>query len=361
MAPLVAACVGAVQPSSAIATPRPSPAIPTVPAVSVPARSPQTSSDPDPSDAAYLAGLDADAFVDRAESRGLTCETYASEDPTSDTVWSCSGHLADGSELLMYAQGPDPMHLVYATAEVLGNGPVEDEIVTTNLAPLGSLYAGPDGPEVQAWLLGALPAAQRDGAAETDIAANHFRLTFHDNGPGTPSATYLLVAPQAPRPSIFGRDEGRPSGWLTFLDPNGAFSLAVPGQPVTTQAPVPTGPASPVADTVHEWTSSDKATTYAVKVTDYPPGVLSGYDASAILPLLAAEYLGSSRVEELTRATSDVGGHPGLDLIAVDPSGFTCARFVIVGDRLYVLSGTGLHECPGDMAALVGSFVITRE
>jgi len=355
MAPLVAACVDSVQPSPAMATPRPSPASPTVPAPSV-----QTPSDPDPSDAAYLAGLDADAFEARAESRGLSCETYASDDPSSDTVWSCTGHLADGSELLMYAQGPDPLHLVYATAEVLGNGPVEDEIVTSNLAPLGSFYAGPDGPEAHAWLLGALPAAQRNGAAETDIAANHLRLTFHDNGPGTASATYLLVVPQAPRPSIFGQDEGRPSGWLTFLDPNGTFSLALPGQPVATQAPVTTGLASPVADTVYQWTSSDKST-YAIRVTDYPRGVLSGDDASAILPLMAAEYLGSSHVEEPTHATTEVGGHPGLDLIAVDPSGFTCARFVIVGDRLYVLSGTSLHECPGDMAAFVGSFVITRE
>jgi hypothetical protein len=51
----------------------------------------------------------------------------------------------------------------------------------------------------QAWLLTALPAAQRDGAAETDIGANHFRLRFDDHGARTPSATYLLVMPLAAR------------------------------------------------------------------------------------------------------------------------------------------------------------------
>ena len=261
----------------------------------------------------------------------------------------------------MYAQGPDPSHLVYGTAEVLGNGPVEDEIVTASLGPLASFYAGSDGAEAQAWLLGALSAAQRNGAAETDIAGNHFRLTFQDNGPGTASATYLLVAPLAARPSIFGVDTGPLVGWTTFADPDGAFTLASPGRPVTNHAPVTKGPSDPVSDTIFSWTSSDEATTYGLRVTDFPPGSLSAEDASAILPLLAYESLATSETNVSAHATTYVGSHPGHDLIGSDPTGFTCGRVVIDGDRLYTLFGTSLHGCPEGMAGLAGSFVITGE
>ena len=288
----------------------------------------------------------------------LSCENYAAEDPSSDTVWYCHGQAADGSELLLYAQGPDPSHLVYATAEVLGNGPVEDEIVTTNLGSLASFYAGSEGSEAEAWLLAALPAAQRDGAAETDIAGNHFRLTFADNGPGTASATYLLVAPLTPRPSIFGEDKGPPAGWVTFADPDGTFSVALPGQPVTTSAPVAEGPYRPVSDSVSTWTSPDGATTYAIKVTDYPSGIMRSEDASANLRLVAYLHLDSSRVEVLEQATSYVGDYPGLDIVETDDPSVTCIRFVVVGDRAYTLSGTSLHGCPEDMAGFSGSLVV---
>jgi hypothetical protein len=186
LALLVSACDSAGQPRSANA--------PT--ASSAPGEALQLSS-ASPSDSGYLSGLDATAFTAAAETRGLSCDEYSSDDQPSQRVWSCTGDAADGSELLMGAQGPDRTRLVFATAEVLGSGPVEDEIVLQFLGPISSLFAGADGVRAQAWLLTALPDAQRDGAAETDIGANHFRLRFDDNGPGTPSATYLLVMPLA--------------------------------------------------------------------------------------------------------------------------------------------------------------------
>jgi hypothetical protein len=186
LALLGSACSGAGQPGSANVTPTASPA---------PGETTKIWSATVASDSGYLAGLDATAFTAEAEAHGLSCDEYSSDDQPSQRVWSCTGHAADGSELLMGAQRPDRGRLVFATAEVLGSGPVEDEIILQFLGPISSLFAGADGARAQAWLLTALPDAQRDGAAETDIGANHFRLRFDDNGAGTPSATYLLVMP----------------------------------------------------------------------------------------------------------------------------------------------------------------------
>jgi hypothetical protein len=183
---LVSACGGTVQPSGATATLSPS---------AIVGGSAETSSVPMASDSGYLSGLDATAFTAEAEKRGLSCDQYPSEDQPPQQVWSCSGHAADGSELLMGAHGPDRTRIVVATAEVLGNKPVTDETVLQFLGPISTLYAGADGARAQAWLLAALPEAQRDGYVETDIGSNHFRLRFQDNGAGTPSATYLLVMP----------------------------------------------------------------------------------------------------------------------------------------------------------------------
>jgi hypothetical protein len=59
---------------------------------------------------------------------------------------------------------------------------------------------------------------------------------------------------------------------------------------------------------------------------------------------------------------SGVYDQPGLELgcgIALPLVTLTALvgiRFVIVGDRLYVLGGTATHQCPSDMAGFVGSF-----
>src|SRR5205814_8554883 len=178
------ACGGTVQPSATTATASVAPA---------PAATAETSAAPVMSDSGYLSGLDATTFTTEAQARGLSCDEYSSQEQPDQQVWSCTGHATDGSELLMSAHGPDRGRLAFATAEVLGNGPVKDEIVIDFLGPMGRLYAGADGAQAQVWLVGALAKAQRDGHIETDVGGDHLRLTFEDHGPGTPSATYLLV------------------------------------------------------------------------------------------------------------------------------------------------------------------------
>lgn len=120
LALLGSACSGAGQPGSANVTPTASPA---------PGETTKIWSATVASDSGYLAGLDATAFTAEAEAHGLSCDEYSSDDQPSQRVWSCTGHAADGSELLMGAQRPDRGRLVFATAEVLGSGPVEDEII----------------------------------------------------------------------------------------------------------------------------------------------------------------------------------------------------------------------------------------
>jgi hypothetical protein len=325
------------------------------------------------SDTGYLPGLTATTFQAEAAARDLSCETYPSDEQRDQQVWWCEGDATDGSELFMSAQGPDLDSLEFATAEVLGNGPVEDEIVIEFLGPMSKLYAGADGGAAQSWLTASLPAAQRDGSAEKDVGAYHLRLTFDDHGPGTPSATYLLVTsafgppappadgplPSEPGAAYFGEVRGVPGGWVPFLDPDGAFNVAFPVTPVVGDPVAATGSDGLIQTRLYGSTSLDDRTTlYYVIVEDYDKGALTNEEPSGVLDAAAERYLGDFDVDPADRLTTEFAGHPTLDVIQTSANLTTCLRLVAVADRLYTLAGLATHRCPADMAGFVGSFVV---
>jgi hypothetical protein len=362
----VSACGGTAQPSAATGAPSPSPDV----VLSTP--SPSAPAAPD---SGYLSGVDVGMLTAESEARGLSCSEssggFSGNEPTKQ-AWSCDGSAADGSGLMVGAQGPAPNRIEMATAEVLTYETVKVKTITDFLGAMSSLYGGADGVRARAWVLAALPDAQRDGYAETDIGANHYRLTFE--APGKSSATYLLVAPSAPPASptpgplpsgsgaaYFGELQGVPGGWTTFVDPGGKFTIAFPGQPTGSGPEATTGPDGSISTAVYQWASKDRETSYVIVATDHAQGVLSGRDPGVVLEAAADEYLRRFNADALDRSATRLGSHFALDAVETNANGFVCLRFLIVGERLYVLGGTETHRCPADMVGFVGSFSLTNE
>ena len=359
MALLIAACEGKVQPGPPTADPSPTPTA-----------GPLTSTAPSPvaSESGYLAGVNVDALTAESVARGLSCSTssggFSGDEPTKQ-VWNCDGTAADGSDLMMGAQGPDPDHIEIATAEVLTYGSAKDETIADYLGAMSGLFGGADPADAQSWLRQALIDARRDGSSEADVGANHYRLQFDDTG--TSSATYIVVVPLAGAPSptpgplpsgaaYFGELEGVPGGWLTFVDPGGKFSIAFPGRPTVEGPETSTGSDGSIASTAYQWASSDLDTQFAVLATDYTQGTLSGKDPGVTLAAAADEYMGRLHADPAGRSATEVGDHAALDVITTNANGYVCLRLVIVGETLYVLVGTETHQCPAGMAGFVGSF-----
>ena len=120
---LVSACGGTVQPSAATAGPSPSPDV----VLSTP--SPSAPAAPD---SGYLSGVDAGMLTEESEARGLSCSDlggFSGNEPTKQ-AWSCDGAAADGSDLIVGAQGPASNRIEMATAEVLTYGTVKVKTIT---------------------------------------------------------------------------------------------------------------------------------------------------------------------------------------------------------------------------------------
>ncbi len=355
---LTSACGGTVQPSQATGTPSVS---------HTAGRSAPASLAPVASDDGYLSDLDATTLTNEAEARGLTCEEYSSSEQPTDQVWSCSGTVADGSELFMHATGPDRTHLKSVSAQVLDYDSVKVGTITDYLGDMSALFGRADGTQARTWLVTAFPDAQRDGYVETDIGGSYFQLTFEDTG--TSSATFLSVSsstrpppPPTPGPlpsgsgtAYFGELQGVPGGWVMFADPGGTFRIAFPGQPKTTGPAATTGPDGPTLTAIYEWASKDQMTTYTIVATDYNEGVLKGKEPGAFLDTNADRYVAAFNGHLLDRSATKVGGHSALDVVITNVKGFVCLRLVIVGDRLYALGGTQTHRCPNEIAGFVGS------
>lgn len=355
---LTSACGGTVQSSQAAGTPSPSPTA---------GRTAPASLAPVASDDGYLSGLDAIALTKEAEARGLTCEEYTSDDNPTLQVWSCSGVVADGSELLMHATGPDRARIQTVSAEVLEYDVVKVDTITDFLGDMSALFGRADGTQARTWLVAALPDAQRDRYAETDIGGSYFQLTFEDTGAS--SATFLSVSSAAgppasstpgPVPSgsgaaFFGEVQGMPGGWVTFAEPGGKFSIAFPGQPTATGPAVTASPDGPTVSATYEWASKDRETSYAVVATDFDEGVLSGKEPSVVLDTTADQFLAAFGADPAGRSATKIGTYFAMDVVETNTKGYICLRFVIVGDRLYVLAGFATHRCPSDMAGFVGS------
>ena len=107
---------------------------------------------------------------------------------------------------------------------------------------------------------------------------------------------------------------------------------------------------------MYQWSSKDRDTSYVIVATDHAQGVLSARDPRVALEAAADEYLRRFNADPVGRSATKVGSHFALDAIETNANGYVCLRFLIVGDRLYVLGGTETHQCPAEMAGFVGSF-----
>ncbi len=151
---------------------------------------------PPTSSGRYLSGLDATAVTRAVAAYHLTCRQEAggfSGNAPTEQAWSCLGPAADGSDLMASLQGPSDGHIELATAEVLEYRTVKVGTITDFLGAMVDLFGNSAAGQGRSWLLTALPIAQRDGHVEADLGANHYTLTFEDNG--NSSTTYLQVEP----------------------------------------------------------------------------------------------------------------------------------------------------------------------
>jgi hypothetical protein len=174
-----------------------------------------------------------------------------------------------------------------------------------------------------------------------------------------PTSGSTAAPPSASGPGFGGVAAVVPPGWITFTDPDGAFSVALPAQPTTTDAQATVAPSGPISSTEYQWRASDGVISYIVTVTDYPAGYLSSQTAQTALGASAQNYATGFGADMAGQQATMVGSHPALDVVMTNTGGYICIRFVIVADRLYVLGGTDTHQCPADMPGFAGSFRLT--
>ncbi len=225
---LVSACGGTVQPGAPTAAPSPSPNV----VLSTPSPSARAALD-----SGYLSGVDAGMLIAESEARGLSCREslgWLLRERTHKTSVVLRRRCCRRQRPDRSAQGPASNRIEMATAEVLTYGTVKVKTITDFFGAMSNLFGGADGVQARTWVLAALPDAQRDGYAETDIGANHYRLTFEDTG--NSSATYLLVAPSAPTSvANAGTPAERISGLRTSVS---CRAFQVVGQRSSTRAEV---------------------------------------------------------------------------------------------------------------------------
>lgn len=182
-----------------------------------------------------------------------------------------------------------------------------------------------------------------------DVVAVTALKTIDNPAVSTPSST-IASSPTA----------GTPAGWITFVAPDGSFSVALPGTPYEKSTRREAPGSLPYIDHETGWASSDRSTGYWVNLFDYAAGSMGGVDAKKWYDSAQVRALAAAGLTLVNANDVVLDGHPGREYTATGDGYTVTVRMYLVGDRLYKQDTNSTHPVAGDVQAFLASFRITR-
>jgi hypothetical protein len=145
-------------------------------------------------------------------------------------------------------------------------------------------------------------------------------------------AAVVIVAIAAPTGFVFAQASAAPS-WTQFQAPDGAFTVSMPSQPLEKPIPVHlSGTLTVSGDTFRS--ASNENLVFQVTYDDYPTGTLIAMGPATVYRSMDQADLGIT-----IDATTDISisGKPAQELQAHKGTLLLIARYLVSGDRVYVI------------------------
>jgi hypothetical protein len=149
------------------------------------------------------------------------------------------------------------------------------------------------------------------------------------------------------------------SKWVPYTDPNGGYSVRLPGAPHAASRFVE-GPLGSVRVQFVAARAADGTGPYGVSYTDLPLSVLDSHQAALCMDAACDSLPG----EPLGLQSITVLGHPGREFKVRREEGVTTVRLFLVGRRMYQLMATSptAAQAAGTRAQFMESFqLLTKE
>ena len=134
-----------------------------------------------------------------------------------------------------------------------------------------------------------------------------------------------------------------PPVWTEFRSEEGRFTVWLPGKPVTQTASVDT-PQGRFEH--HVFAASHGSLVCSVAYTDLPKTILAGNNVDAIFDGIRDQFIKEVGGKLASESPLTLDGHSGREIKVLMFSGELRLRFILVGDRVYMLSLLQMEKTP---------------